>query len=359
MLRRYLRDQLFAWFGKIMAHDEGKAAVADGMRGVVRSLAGPVVSLQPAVVPYDDVARCNGQPAASDRQDVIFITARFRSGSTLLWNLFRQLPGMTAYYEPLNERRWFDPAARGSHVDATHRGVDDYWREYEGLESLRDVYQPNWTSENLYLDREFWDPRLKTYIATLIERAAGRPVLQFNRVDFRLPWLRRHFPRAQIVHLYRHPRDQWCSIFVKTKPFPPHGSVRAFAPHDEFYLLAWARDLKYHFPFLDEREITHPYELHYYLWKLSYLFGSTYAQYSVAFEKLIQNPREELANLLGHLAVADWDLEPLQRVLTQPRVGRWRDYADAAWFAKYEERCERNLADFLELGTRNPSRASL
>jgi hypothetical protein len=30
----------------------------------------------------------------------IFITARFRSGSTLLWNMFRRLRGYRAYYEP-------------------------------------------------------------------------------------------------------------------------------------------------------------------------------------------------------------------------------------------------------------------
>ena len=38
----------------------------------------------------------------------IIITGRFRSGSTLLWNIFRDLPECTAYYEPFNERRWFD-----------------------------------------------------------------------------------------------------------------------------------------------------------------------------------------------------------------------------------------------------------
>ena len=63
-------------------------------------------------------------------------TERFRSGSTLLWNIFRNRKGKTAYYEPFNERRWFDPEARSSRVDATHRGVSDYWREYDGLGEL-------------------------------------------------------------------------------------------------------------------------------------------------------------------------------------------------------------------------------
>jgi hypothetical protein len=36
-------------------------------------------------------------------------------------------------------------------------------------------------------------------------------VLQFNEIDLRLPWFRAHFPTARILHLYRHPREQWCS----------------------------------------------------------------------------------------------------------------------------------------------------
>ncbi len=33
----------------------------------------------------------------------------------------------------------------------------------------------------------------------------GRPVLQFNRIDFRLAWFAGSFP-AKIVHIYRHPQ---------------------------------------------------------------------------------------------------------------------------------------------------------
>jgi hypothetical protein len=73
--------------------------------------------------------------ARQQRPDPIFITARFRTGSTLLWNLFRNIPGVTSYYEPLNERRWFDPSTRGQGVDKTHLGVDEYWTEYRASPS--------------------------------------------------------------------------------------------------------------------------------------------------------------------------------------------------------------------------------
>jgi hypothetical protein len=50
-------------------------------------------------------------------------------------------------------------------------------------------------------------------------------VLQFNRIDFRLPWFRHHFPAATILHLARHPRDQWCSCLLDPARFPPNGSI--------------------------------------------------------------------------------------------------------------------------------------
>src|SRR5262249_51397356 len=152
--------------------------------------------------------------------------------------------GMTAYYEPLNERRWFDPRARGDRTDPSHRKVSDYWREYDGLEVLGRFYKESWISRDLLMDEGFYDEELRSYVDTLIDRAPGRPVLQFNRIDFRLPWFRRHYPRAKLVHIYRHPRDQWCSSLMGDGDRVGRDATMAdFAPHDRFYLRMWAADL--------------------------------------------------------------------------------------------------------------------
>ena len=39
------------------------------------------------------------------------------------------------------------------------------------------------------MDARATDRRLEAYIQTLIDHAVRHPVLQFNRVDFRLAWL--------------------------------------------------------------------------------------------------------------------------------------------------------------------------
>jgi hypothetical protein len=176
--------------------------------------------------PYPELPQA---PAPSiDGEGAVFISGRFRSGSTMLWNVFRQAPDCTAYYEPLNERRWFSPQSRGGHTDPTHKQVSDYWREYDGLVELADLYEEDWIRRDLFMPTGFWAPKLRRYIEILIARAKGKAVLQFNRVDFRLPWLRSAFPRSRIVHLYRHPRDQWLSTLYKQPHFPLTARVADF-----------------------------------------------------------------------------------------------------------------------------------
>jgi len=299
--------------------------------------------------PYADLGEKKENQDQASTQAPVFITARFRTGSTLLWNLFRHVEGITAYYEPLNERRWFDPLSRGTRMDTTHKNVDDYWREYNGLEVLGTYYQQDWISKNLYMDATSWDPGMKRYVDLLVEKARGRPVLQFNRVDFRLPWLRHQFPQATIIHLYRHPRDQWCSSLMDITCFPKDAATKDFQPHDKFYLLMWAQDLKYHFPFLDPREAHHPYETFYYLWKLSYLFGIRYADNSLSFESLVENPDSQIAALFKVCEIEQYDLTKLKALVIQPPVGKWLKYASEDWFGEHESRCETVLSEFFRV----------
>ena len=89
-----------------------------------------------AAGPYATRDVVQQQPRGDFTSAPVFISARFRSGSTALWNVFRNTPDCTAFYEPFNERRFFDSSTRGEYVDSTHRGVNDYWREYEAISGL-------------------------------------------------------------------------------------------------------------------------------------------------------------------------------------------------------------------------------
>jgi hypothetical protein len=345
-VRGVARAALFRFLQKLAGTDDAKAIQVASLCNLLPRRPALDGGPTPDAQPYPDLGAPSAPPRAANRDDVLFITARFRSGSTVLWNLFRHLDGCTAYYEPFNERRWFDPAARGTHTDPTHRGVGDYWREYEGLADLGRYYRESWIERDLFMDAQSWDPDMKRYVEALIDGAPGRAVLQFNRIDFRLGWFRHHFPRAKLLHLYRHPRDQWCSSLVDPEAVPRDLTVAEFARHDHFYLRSWARDLRYHFPFLDEGLAGHPYRLFYYVWKLSYLFGRRYAHHSLAFEDLTASPERCLEEMFGALGIQGAPVARLARLVEEPRSGRWRAYAPEGWFREQEAACERVLAEF-------------
>ena len=197
------------------------------------------------------------------------------------------------------------------------------------------------------MDSTSWNPQLRAYIQGLIDAAPGRAVLQFNRVDFRLPWLRTHFPNARFIHMYRHPRDQWCSSLVNISSFPRDATIAEFEPHDHFYLLSWARDLSYQFPFLDPRTVNHAYELFFWIWTLSYWAGRQYCDDSFAFEALCESPLQELTRLMQVAGVKEYDAEHLKTLIV-PQKPKWKHYADHDWFAEREARCMGRLRDFLE-----------
>jgi hypothetical protein len=337
-LRPSLRTAAFTSLQQAFGTDDGRRILADALEGT-GIIPVPTATDPP---PYPELGRATADPP----RGTVFITGRFRSGSTLLWNLFRHVPGCTAYYEPLNERRWFDPALRGNRIDSTHLGVSDYWREYEGLTHLGQWYQPRWIDRHLYMDERAFDPNLASYIQALINAAESRAVLQFNRVDLRLPWLRRNFPGARLIHLFRHPRDQWCSSLTDVQRFPRDGSVQEFEAHDHFYLLAWARDLSYQFPFLDPRHAEHPYDLFYLIWKLSYLFGQRYSDASFSFEQLCQSPDTELHRFMRAANIDDYDMDALKKLIV-PQKSKWQQFADQHWFERREARCETILSRFV------------
>ncbi|QDT34644.1 sulfotransferase [Thalassoglobus polymorphus] len=342
-----IKKTVFKVFDKITQHQSG-------VDSLVRCL-GPIFGkrfltsggIENTRAPYSDLPQSNDLNQTNSRSDIVLLTGRFRSGSTLLWNVFRQLDGTTSFYEPFNERRWFDPQTRGANVDGTHRQVNSYWEEYEDAEDLAEFYHEDWIRRGLYMDEGSWDGQMKRYLERMIEHSSGRPVLQFNRIDFRLPWFRHYFPNAKIIHIYRHPREQWCSTLQDISLFGPEdGTIEDFSSADKFYLRTWVNDLKPHFPFLAETSV-HPYRHYYWIWKLSYLFGQQYAHHSLCFENLVAQPNQELKAVFDLLNIEIQDWTKIESIFEKPVTGRWQQYASNEWFRAHESECETVLDAFL------------
>jgi hypothetical protein len=281
----------------------------------------------------------------------IFITARFRSGSTLLWNIFRSVPQFTAYYEPLiNEFPSQRGRARQHKVDPTHWGVKDYHSEYSNIPGLDDAFRIEWATKNLYMGSHFYDPVLEKYLRLLIENAKDRPVLQFNRVDFRLPWLRAKFPKAFILHLYRNPRDQWISMIKNDCYIPKEfdwDKTDLYPEINAFYLWDWWRDLHHQMPFLKLEYLEHPYQLHYLIWRASYIFGKNYSDLSIKYEDILESfedVAEKMFSSVGlQINVADHLSSSLQ---PRKRHSDWAYYASGDWFETLEESAESLICSY-------------
>ena len=277
-----------------------------------------------------------------DKTTPIFITSRFRSGSTFLWLVFRQLNNITAYYEPLNENKWF--LSKKNEVDPTHIGVNNYSDEYKGLDYLDKYFNIDWSYKYLYMTRKTYDYNLYLYIKELINqsnKSQSRCLLQFNRIDLRLEWIKAYFPDVILLHMYRNPREQWMSLQIDGGPVPIDYKISRYDTLPLFYTLVWARDLRHIFEFL-EPEGRHPYEIHYYLWRLSYIWARNYVHYSFPYEELVVNFKEIVKELFDFIRLP-YDEELLMSLekLNKGKINeRWKDYAPDEWFKEIEDRCD-------------------
>ena len=116
---------------------------------------------------------------------------------------------------------------------------------------------------------------------------------------------------------------------------------------DYFFLIDWAHDLSARFPMLDWELVDHPYQMHYLLWKLSYLWGHAHSHMSLSYEQLLATPQETLAALFDLLGLDQQHIPHLTRLIRPKGLGKWPTYADDCWFAKHEHRAEQLLNSFL------------
>jgi hypothetical protein len=267
----------------------------------------------------------------------VFITGRFRSGSTLLWNLFRNIPECKAFYEPCNDLL-LNHIVCNTPPQSSHVGVSSYWDEYIPIvDDLRNLHKIGFGFKNLYLEAGDHFEEFEGYIRFLLGRCDTlQPVLQFNRVDFRLPWLRGKFPDAAIIHLYRNPRDQWYSM-VQSLP-----QERWLDPgvNTDYDLLVWSCSLAPVFPFLFGEHVKTSYHRHYLIWKLSKMAGMNNSDLSIDFDnELIASPVRTIKEML-RVSGTHADVERLSPLVVKPETGKWRAIRDEGWFDEAEAECD-------------------
>jgi hypothetical protein len=163
----------------------------------------------------------DGVPGSSDAGDgaavvgpPVFILGRFRSGTSMFWQLFRNAGEFHCLFEPLHEQLPDMIAEPPLEPDWPEYGNADAFREYLELDRIGYVLMlwRSWFGSSRFLLGPGDDAvDLGFYLRNLLRAARRRPVAKFVQCDFRAGWLRAAFPDAVIVGVERQIRDVWRS----------------------------------------------------------------------------------------------------------------------------------------------------
>ena len=295
----------------------------------------------------------------------IFIIARFRSGSTMLWKLFSIVEEYAAYFEPLHE------SVDGYMYQLQH---DEKLGHKNVIENPFGLFLLNWEKigksykrevafKNIILEKDEKYPVLERWISTLLTTAKSSEkvaVFQFNRADFRIMWLKKNFPTARFIYLYRNPRNQYVSFFTSAEMKTPDWLSR-FTPTQWltepymafinpgwhlFYLKHWRILLSEAFPFLITYPFKNSYEISYCIWRLSYLAGTRNADLILNLEEdFFVNPTKGIKKLIDQGLLPFGYREKALSIVSPGQIDKYKSFTREDFFIKSEERSQKLLQE--------------
>jgi hypothetical protein len=212
--------------------------------------------------------------------------------------------------------------------------VEDYFSEYKGFAKIKDLFKADWAVRNLYLSADANADDLYRYLTYLVGTAFGRRakvLLKFNRVSFRLPWLRAKFPQAKIVHIVRDKESQWQSIVRRVQSHLGKEDVgQEDVGFDGFQLATWCQDLKTIFPELEARQSRNAFERFCKLWELSRAAHRAHADVSIDYWDLTHNFEATFASICTTIGCAV-DIGSLRRLVVPPETQKRLPIRRAGW----------------------------
>lgn len=276
----------------------------------------------------------------------IFIHSLFRTGSTYIWNKFRQDERYHCYYEPCHQnliRMTLDNIESLLTSDfeiVNHpRLTRSYWEEYRPALQKNIIGLPNFKKEfsfDEFCTIEDNQP-FKQYIDYLIKVAGEKqPLFQFNRSALRIQWFKKYYPQSVNIYLIRHPRDQWqsyhnlykrtsfdvfyiqdlllSSINANKEPFRP---LARNIPLVEFHDDLFQREEQFYRIILESYDDHDRYLIFYYLWFRSMLENVLVADLVINMNRLTNSLeyRAEILKILRRLGadIAEFDDSDLKR----------------------------------------------
>ena len=156
-----------------------------------------------------------------DDVSAVFFHAMFRTGSTYMFNKFRQPElGYWCYYEPLHEiliHTLENPDKLleihdKDRINLRHPELDNpyFYEFHEMSDAIGASFHKSFSYDDYFFPDGLDNSELNVYLKTLIENAQGRPFLQCCRSMGRITRLKREHGGIHI-YLWRNPWDQWWS----------------------------------------------------------------------------------------------------------------------------------------------------
>lgn len=256
----------------------------------------------------------------------IFIVGRFRSGTSFLWQLFNQLSGYRAWYEPLHPQL----LSAINHVEPKqdHVGISDYWQSYREKPEFETAYSMQFATQQLYLEAEDEFPELEVYIKKLIELSASdTPVLQFNRCDFRLPWLKAKFPEAIVIHIERNPLQLYYSQRKHIDLI--HRDDANY--WDAYELMPWCYALQKQFPFLLSTENKHAFYPFYFIYQLSRQLAKNQSDVTINLDNQVFQSDEFIGQLTQVVALSAAQIDQIKSMTHVPELPVFDEKLSDEW----------------------------
>ncbi len=287
-------------------------------------------------------------------KDCIFITGRYRTGTTFLYSLFSYLENTAVFYEPLHPDllEYLDQSQNLSEqlkALNSHTFKGQYFEEYKVLnrDILFSLHQKEFGSRKLIMSTvdSYYD--LKNYLFFLIRSLPDLPlkILQFNRVDFRLGWLKKNFPNALIVNLRRNPRDIYASYrSVNTRNMGENNEKEIGGL---FYLDQYINLLgKLSSPQICVQQMN-TYEKIYFLNQLSNLWSDYLADVILDYEELVEDPVGITSRIASQVKgfTPKWKNDEIVAAKKDRVV--WQEYHESSWFLNCESKCDNLINQLL------------
>jgi len=270
----------------------------------------------------------------------VFIHSLFRTGSTYIWNKFRQKDKYYCYYEPFHPNLAnATPENVESLLTKDYKSVSHpqlstyYWAEYVKLMQTGQMGLPSFKkpfSFDEFCNNEVNEDQ-KIYLDYLIQGAENRiPILQFNRSALRIEWFKKYFPNSINIYLVRNPQDQWqsyfevqkktkCMIFIvmdlltasinkDTKLFSPLEQELALIKYNNF---SFQNEADFYQIILSCYSDEEKYKIFYYIWLISLIKNLTHADLTINMNLLSKDTvyREHVSKLFKEFGLGDIDFE--------------------------------------------------